>query len=242
MLAILLAACSAETTEPVTTYEVLTTAETTTPPTIELPSETTAAPETTQAPSEPAEPFKQVYSSVTTQRDAVGNIWLNTFAAVKNTGNEAITFPKATLTVFDGEEEIKVIEDVVCYPNVIEPGECGYFFEQGPMDIAEGSDLRVEVAANLERAVGLTKQTVRDIQVYDLAYGIEIYGAYEPQVESGLVCIAAIVFDLNRDPIAILSDYIDASEIQFVLSSDKLPEGIRSSDVEVQVYAYPYEG
>lgn len=244
MLSAIFAGCSNETEAPVVTYEPSTTAPTTqAPSTSAEPTEetTTEAIEATQ-PSEPRNPYEMVYSSAKTQRDSVGNIWLNVVAAFENTSDEPLHLSYSTICVFSGDEEVLRVEDVLSHPNVIEPGEYGYYFEQSRVDLDENAELRVEVYPNAERAIGLTKQLIEDIQIHDWAYGIKIYGNYEPQQDSGLVCIAAILKDENGNAFAIITDYFDVSETQFVLSSDRLPEGLRSTDVYAEVYAYPYAG
>lgn len=236
----MLAGCSEETKEPIVTYEVTTTEATTQGPTVSESEEPTLT--ETQTPEEPKMPYELVYASAETSRDTVGNVWLNVVAAVKNTSDEPICLKNTSLIVSAANEELASIEDAVCYPNVIEPGAYGYYCERTRMELDVNEALSIEVQPNVERAVDVTNQQIEDYQLYDLAYGIEVHGSYEPQVKEGIVCIAAILFDLNGDPVAILSDYIDASQTQFVLSSDKLPEGLHSSLVTAKIFAYPYEG
>jgi len=238
-LAFVLAGCSEEKPEPVVTYEVSTTEATTQGPSL---SETEEPDSEQRAPEEPKMPYELVHAYAETSRDAVGNVWLNVVAAVKNTSDEPICLRQSTLLVSTASTELVSIEDAVCYPNVIEPGDCGYYCERCRVELDVNETLRVEVQPNVERAIGMSNQTVEDYRLYDLAYGIEVHGTYEPQVKEGIVCVAAILFDLNGDPVAILSDYIDASQTQFVLSSDKLPEGLHSSLVTAKIFVCPYEG
>jgi len=240
LLAIMLAGCSEETKEPIVTYEVTTTEATTQGPTLAEPEEPMVTEQ--QTPEEPKMPYELVYSVAKTSRDSVGNVWLNVIAAVKNTSDEPICLKQSSLIVSTQSQELASIEDAVCYPNLIDPGDYGYYSERIRVELDVNEALHVDVQPNVERAIEMGKQTIEDYQLYDLAYGIEVHGSYEPKVKEGIVCIVAVLFDLNGDPVAILSDYIDASQTQFVLSSDKLPEGLHSSLVTAKIYAYPYEG
>ncbi len=234
-------ACREQEPAEVITYDTNTTAPTSEPaetqePTSEPQEDTQTAPTTLKH-------FEMAYASAQTQRDAVGNIWLNVIVAYQNVGNETIRLDYGDIRVYsDGEEGI-VLEDVPCYPNVLEPGQMGYYFEQRQVDMDENKRLYVEMLPDSTTSEPLTHYTVEDVQIRDSAYGIEIEGMYEATAASGLVCVAVVLYNLESDPFFVLFDYISAGNNSFVLSADKLPEGLKSTDISSYVaYAYGYEG
>lgn len=239
-----LCACGKEAAPTVVTYEKDTTEATTQAP-------QTTAPETTE-PASVTEPtgeahtafYEMTYSSARIQRDSVGNLWLNVMISLVNQSQETISLPYSTISIYADGEEVLQLEDVICYPQILEPGETGYYFEQCQVDLDENLELTAETSPNVERANDMKKYAVEDIQLRDSAFGVEVYGMYRTdEAVSGLMCAAVVLFDLEGKPFAVLSDYFDASAKEFILSSDKLPEGLRTTDISSYIaYVYPYAG
>lgn len=244
LLATTLFACGKEAEPTVVTFEKDTTEATTQPPQTS-PTETT---EPTTIPEPTGEVhtvyYEMTHSSARIERDSVGNLWLNVMISFMNKSEETISLPYSTIYIYANGEEVMQLEDVMCYPQILEPGETGYYFEQRQVDLDESLELTAETSPNVERANGMIKYAVEDIQLRDSAFGVEVYGMYQTEeAVSGLMCAAVVLFDLEGKPFAVLSDYFDASEKEFILSSDKLPEGLRVSDISSYIaYVYPYAG
>jgi len=244
MLCLGLFACDAQTDVDVITYEPETTQhmqpseESMTQPTIlpEIPEET--------QPQEPIEYIELVYSSAKTRRDNVGNIWMDVLVGFRNVSQEEICLSYSNIDVFADGEHLMTLTDAVCYPVSIEPGETGYYFEQVQADLNENAELTVQMQPNIERANHIVRYPVEDVQVRDSAFGVEIYGMYQSEEDpEGLLVAAVVLYDLDNEPIAVLSDIFSASTKEFILSSDKLPEGLSSQDISSYIaYVYPYEG
>ena len=236
---ILSVGCAVESAPTVETFEQDTT-QPTTEPTTEATEPTTLPTENNEEPPKMAS-YVVEYTSVKMQRDSVGNSWLNVIVTVKNTGEEAIRLTDGTIAAFADDEQVLLIENATCYPNILRPGEIGYYFEQDPTYVEDGRELRVEFGANMERASADNAQfIVEDSQVYDAAFGVEVRGAFSESVQ-GIVC-AAVLFDMEQKPFAVLYEYFDEMTNEFTLSSDKLPEGLSKEDVASHiVYVYRYE-
>ena len=104
--------CAKENNVTVITYDTnITTATTETTETEEVTTEPTESEmETT------LKHFEMMYCDAATQRDAVGNIWLNVIVAYQNVSNEVISMGYGDIRVYaDGEEGI-LLSQVPCYP------------------------------------------------------------------------------------------------------------------------------
>lgn len=241
---VLLSACAQDSATDVVTYAPKTEqTEDTTEPTSESESEAEPS-ETASTGFSKMQSYEVTYSSVTTQRDSVGNSWINVLLTVQNTGSNPICLTDSSISIYADEELALTIDGAVCYPRVLEPGQVGYYFEQQPGFLEEGKKLSAQIDTNMENANQLPQFTVEDSQIYDAAFGIEIYGAFPTDFEAeGLLCVAAVLFDTEQKPFAVLCDYIEADANEFTLSSDKLPEGLSAQDVSSHVvYVYPYAG
>lgn len=237
-LMITLCACGKESTADVVTYDTSTTES------VATTEDTEPTEESTQEPTQPIvrEHYEMVYSAAKTQRDAVGNIWLNVIAAFENISEETIYMEYSDIAVYAEGEETIVLEQVPCFPQVLAPGQVGYYFEQRQVDIDEDKPLLLEMMPNIHRSEPVELFAVEDMQIRDSAYGVEIQGMFDAKNAGGLVCVAVVLFNLDGDPFFVLFDYVSAAENGFVLSGDKLPEGLKNSDISSYIaYAYTYE-
>lgn len=229
--------CAKESLPAVETFDQSTT-RTTEEPTLES-TEPTAMPTHTDEEPPKLSSYGVEYTSVKMQRDSVGNAWLNVIVTVKNTGEEAIRLTDGCIVVFAEEQQVLTIEDATCYPSVLQPGESGYYFEQVLKYVDENCEFRVDFGANMEKASSEITQFVVDSQVYDAAFGVEVRGTLSESAQ-GVVC-AAVLFNTEQKPFAVLYEYFDEPTDEFTLSSDKLPEGLTKEDVSSHiVYVYPY--
>ncbi len=241
------AACSEEPLPPVLTYDQSKTEgpASTEPSTTELTQEVS---ETTQAPSDsPAvvmPKYEITYYDVMSTRDVNGNPWLNVIVQVINMSDEPISITQGTVLLdYEGEEQV-VLENVNCYPQLLQPGQSGVFFEQSHTYVPEDIEPHLEIEANVERANDCLQHMDETSQISDGAYGVEVNGTFPAQMlDEGQLCVAAILFNTEQKPFWVMSDLIESDINEFTLSSDKLPEGLRKEDISSHVvYVYPYGG
>lgn len=234
-----LAACSDgkdETTVPVP--------QTTTAPS-ESDEETTdeSTSETTIEPTQ-EEDYSIAYASVTTHEDGQGNTWLNVMVGYTNDSETPLLLDYCDISVDADGEAFLTLTDVAAFPSVIAPGETGYYFEQVCVDVPDDAILGLIFDPAISPCEERAYFPVSDVLVLDAAFGIEVSGMVEvPAETNGLVEICAILFDANGQPVTVLYDYVDAAETAFILSGDRLPEGMTAEDFsDCVVYACSYEG
>lgn len=238
MLAVGLFGCEKDPDVTVITYDTNITTATT---------EATETEEVTAAPTESEvvttlKHFEMMYCQAETQRDAVGNIWLNVLVAYQNVSEETIRMSYGDIRVYSDGEEGLVLQQVPCYPHVLEPGQTGYYFEQRQVDIDEDKPLFVEMLPDSAVSAPIEQFAIEDVQIRDSAFGIEVSGMYQAPNHSDLVCVVVVLFNENSDPFYVLFDYLPSNENSFVLSGDKLPEGLTTADITSYIaYAYAYE-
>ena len=242
MSMLMITACSEEAAPTVETFDKNTTEST---------EASTAEPTESDILEIPSDDFEQVdagcevrYSSVTTHRDSVGNVWIDAIAEVKNTGEEAICLTPASMVIYADGEAICTLEDVECFPKVIEPGQVGYYFEQSQQYIDENAALTMELDPSMERANGIAQYIIEDSQLIQTPFGVGVQGAYPMRDElTGVIRVAAILFDYDQKPMAVLFTDLEGDGNDFVLESDKLPEDWSVASISSYiVYVYRYAG
>lgn len=242
LLLICLAACSEEKAE--TTVPVPETEETTTAAPSESDEEMTeeSTSETTVEPTQD-EDYTIAYASVTTHEDGQGNTWLNVMVGYTNDSDKPLLLDYCDISVDADGEAFLTLTDVAAFPSVIAPGETGYYFEQVCVDVPDGAILGLIFEPAISPCEERAYFPVSDVLVLDAAFGIEVSGTVEvPAGTSGLVEICAVLFDANGQPVTVLYDYVDAAETAFILSGDRLPEGMTAEDFsDCVVYACLYE-
>ena len=239
---LMITACSEEAAPTVETFDQnttesteATTAESTEPDILEIPTDD----------FEPVDVGCEVqYSSVKTHRDSVGNVWIDAIAEVKNTGSEAICLTPATMVIYANDVAICTLEDVECFPKVIEPGQVGYYFEQSQQYVDEDAALTMELDPSMERANGIAQYMIEDSQLVPTAFGVGVQGAYPMHDDlTGMIRVAAILFDHDQKPMAVLFTDLEGEDNHFVLESDKLPEDWSMESISSYiVYVYRYAG
>lgn len=194
--------------------------------------------------TETQEDYLLTYSSVSTHRDSQGNAWLNVMVGYTNTSDTPLMLDYCVITINDDGEDILTLTDVPSYPSVIAPGETGYYFQQEYVDFEVGERVGLSFTPSIRTCDEREYFPVSQVQCLDAAFGIEVSGTVDvPSDTSGLMEICAILFDTDGQPVAVLFDYVDAAETSFILSSDKLPEGMTAESFsDCAVYACLYEG
>lgn len=183
------------------------------------------------------------HSAVSTHRDSQGNTLLNVMVGYTNTSDAPLMLDYCIITVNDDGEDILTLTDVPAYPSVIAPGETGYYFQQEYVDFETSERLGLSFMPSIHACEEREYFPVSQAQILDAAFGIEVSGTVDvPSDKSGLMEICAILFDADGLPATVLFDYVDASEASFILSTDKLPEGMTAESFsDCAVYACLYE-
>lgn len=142
---LLLAACSkgVSPTEPSQTEPAT---QAPTEPATDAPTEPSQTEPATE-PSQPEEkgPFTVTYAHAQADTHGTGEVWVQLLAEVTNTGSEPLTLGAADWTVCtpDGTE-LAVRKGVSAYPQTIEPGEKGWYYDEFTVDTAQTGELAVQ--------------------------------------------------------------------------------------------------
>ena len=233
---LLLAACSkgVSPTEPSQTEPAT---QAPTEPATDAPTEPSQTEPATE-PSQPEEkgPFTVTYAHAQADTHGTGEVWVQLLAEVTNTGSEPLTLGAADWTVCtpDGTE-LAVRKGVSAYPQTIEPGEKGWYYDEFTVDTAQTGELAVQYA-------------VSDVNLKDSVYGgVELTGRIRNDTaeRGSLVCVAAVLLDESEKPLGVVYAVLDSpleagAETTFGMSSEMLPPEVKSADIaQVETFAYP---
>lgn len=263
-LLVSLAACGG-TTEPTvpsasSETEPSTQAPTETPTEAATESPTDAPTQTpTQASTEPEEGgrFAIAYPAAQAYRLSTGEVWVQLAVAVENRSDAPLFLDYANFTLLD-ESGLAVTTrtGVSAYPQVITPGETGYYYDEFSLDTAQTGELTVHWdEAALEEAIHASdipcvRYSLGETRLLDSPYGgMDLTGVVENTAEESgqLVCIAAVLLDEQGQPLGllytILSQALPAgASSAFELSNTLLPSDLRAADVaEIVTFAYPLQ-
>lgn len=228
------------TTEPPTTEPVSTEPPTTEPVVTEPP--------TTEAP----DPYKIVGNQVQVYQVSSGTVWALVTISVENTGTEDLWMDYATITLKTVVgKEIAVMDSVSAYPQILKPGETGYYCDTIALDLAEMETMIAFIEADIQPTEKeVQRYTFSDVTLTDTSFGgILLEGTVSNDTETvgELVCVSAILLDEVGRPLGFISGYLDqtlaAGESKdFAFESFMLPEGLDTRFVSNYVlYAFPVD-
>ena len=227
--------------------------EETTAPTEETTVKETATEEPTEEESsseepstEPEGPLSPVSVSAQLHHDSVGHVWLQFIGAYENTGDTPLQLAYADATLSGPGVKDIVLSDLEPYPQVIAPGETGYYYEMKQVDLDSSAELTASLTPEFSPAEAPVRFEATENLVRDTPYGLEVQGTLAPEAlkEEGMICVAAVLLDGDGVPFTVLYDYFTAEDIAqgFILSADQLPEGTLAADAaQCLIFAYPYE-
>ena len=221
------------------------TTEATTEPTY---ASTTEAPTTTA----PQSLYELGACSVRTYRDENGTIWAMGIAEIVNTGDKPLYLDYGSFELRNSADEVVMTADAIAaYPQILLPGESGYYFEVVEPDLPDTEALTLYVTPDVcEAEVECVRYTVTDTRLKNSPYGgLELWGKVENATDSDgeLVCIAAVLLDAEDKPLGllttILTDQLKAGTAsEFTVESFMLPTELKTSEVaQTLIFAYPLQ-
>ncbi len=184
---------------------------------------------------------------VETWTDSGGTRWIQIVCPVKNTGKKNIYLQESS---FDIEDSEGVLVDNMTYltgkPDVLKPGETGYYYECTFWESGNPMDLKVIPHIKVEEAtVDYIRLETSQINISDRDNGgIKITGRVENKTDEDLdvVVIVAYLFDSENKMLAceydVLEDVLAKDKNGFSIEVYK--DGIESSMIDhYEIYAYP---
>jgi hypothetical protein len=195
--------------------------------------------------------YETTYSNARTYKNSIGTVWVQSIFVVTNTGATPLYLSSGA---YDLEDEsgtlVKSRSLVSVCPNVINPGEKAYYYEETTIDISDAIDVTILPRADVKVAkVDCIRYPITDVSLSEGSFGsgIKVLGRIENNTDTdeSLVNIAIILFDSNDVPIGVihtfLTEYLDAgAKIGFEASSFSFPDDITVDSVaRYEVYGYP---
>lgn len=229
------------------------------------PSKTTAEPSTepsteptadatTEAPisTAPQGVYELGACSVRTYRDENGTIWAMGIAEITNTCNKPLYLNYGAFELRNSADEIVMTADAVAaYPQILLPGESGYYFEVVEPDLPDTETLTLNVTPDVcETEAESIRYTVTDTRLKDSPYGgLELWGKVENTTASNgeLVCIAAVLLDAEDKPLGLLTTVLPeqlkaGTASEFNLDSFMLPAELKTAEVaQTLIFAFPLQ-
>lgn len=220
--------------------------------TFELSQTSKEIPDTQQV-SEPS--YKITYQNAYIYQNNVAGLCLQAIVEVENTGdnNLLLDFSSYEVTGEDGTLLHTTSSSFIPYPRIIEPGEKGYFYEEQPIDSqtpTSGLTITPHINAQIASDTENPRFETSDIKIYDKDRGsIDIHGKVKNTTSSShsQICIAAILFNENNEPIGQLTSWITNSlqpneEVGFELEPAFLPNEITSASISnYKIFAFSYQ-
>lgn len=197
--------------------------------------------------------YKITYQSVTFHTDSINTIWMQAFAEITNTGNTDLYLQDGAydLTAADGTM-IHTGDYFTSYPQVISPGEKGYYYDTDMMDTGTPTDniaITPHISAD-KSEVEKIQLEVSNTEIYNKEYGgVDLHGKLKnttTSIQSDLH-IAAVLLNENGQPIGLLETFLSGdvqpeAERGFELESGSLPDDFSASSVaDYKVFVYPYQ-
>lgn len=198
-----------------------------------------------------AEAYEVTYSHATSYKDSIGTVWMQAIVEIENTGSSDLFLSTGNMDIEDANGKLITSRTMVsCYPNVISPGEKGYYYESTTLnDLDEAIDLVVIPRPDIKAAkVDKITLNISEDELANKTYGgLSLKGRIENPTseEQKLVYIAAVLFDAQDVPIGlmftIITDPIKAGDkIGFEMSSSALPSDVTLDRVaRYEIFAYP---
>ncbi|MCL1824050.1 MAG: FxLYD domain-containing protein, partial [Oscillospiraceae bacterium] len=197
--------------------------------------------------------FEITYSNVHVYKNSIGTIRAYTIFEVTNTGDVPLYLSSGSLDLEDENGTLIKSQSLVsCFPDVIETGEKGYYYDDSTIDKLDAvQDLVVLPRPDVKKAkIDNIRLEMSDLELFDKQY----FGTYcsgrvinNTDEEQNMVYIYIVLFDSSNNPIGvlftILSENIKVGDkIGFEASGLSLPDNITANSVHnFKAYAYPMQ-
>lgn len=187
---------------------------------------------------------------VLVSEDSIGSVWAQIAVPVENTGSVNLYLESGTMDLEDADGHlVESLSMVSVYPQVLKPGETGWYFEESTLDEKPSSDLKVVPHVDVEEAtVDCIRYETSDVTISDEEYGgIKVTGRVENTTDEdgSMVEVVVFLYDENGDFIGNIYTYLDGDlaagdKIGFSASSFADVADLTAADVaDYKVYAYP---
>lgn len=200
--------------------------------------------------TESAMAYEITYQNARVYQNQVGLVFFQGIVEIENTGSTNLALNSCAMDFEDATGNLLAAEkSVYAYPDILLPGEKGYLYCQMNYESTMPVTISMIVRPKVEETDSIpVRLAVSDVSVSGTNYEeIRILGRIENTTDQtqSLYHIAAVLFDKNQIPVAIISNLFSeeieqGDEVGFELESFFLPQDITAETVsDVLIYAYP---
>lgn len=216
-------------------------------------SETTAAStEESTTESKKKDAYEVGEARAVTYTDSIGSVWAQVSVPVTNTGEVNLYLSTGSMDLEDESGHlVDTVKTVSVYPEVIQPGETAWYYDETTLDEAPSGALKVIPHVDVEPAtVDCIRYEVSDVTLADDKYfGIKITGRVENTTEEdeSMVYVVAMMYDENDDLLCqaftVLTDELKAGDkIGFSMKTFSSNDAYTTGNVaRYEVYAFPWQ-
>ena len=239
--AVLLQACGSEKLAPDNSTQATQAAE-----------PTSEAADTTAAVTDGEPKFELGEASSRIWKDSINSVWIQFSAPIKNTGDTDLYLSACAADLEDKDGKLVDTFDLVsAYPQIIKPGETGYYYEETTLDGKDVQDYKVVVHPDVkESRCECIRFDVSDAEVKDTDYyGIEVLGRVKNTTSEtqSSVYVSVCLFYKDNKLIGhctdmLTNDLLAGEQVSFKASGLSLPDDVKAKDVaSTEIVAYPFQ-
>lgn len=197
------------------------------------------------------ESFEIGESKTTLYKSSIGTTWVQICVPVKNTGTTNLYLSSGSIDLENSEGHLVESRNMVSsYPQVLLPGEIGWYYEETTLDIDPSSELKAIPHVDIKAAkIDCIRYEVSDITISDDKYsGIKITGRVENKTEKdeSLPYVVIFLYDENDSFIGsafTIMDKLAAGEKKgFSMTTFSSYDAFKAENVtRYEIFAYPFQ-
>lgn len=187
-------------------------------------------------------------AKVTTKVDSIKTTWVYVSIPIKNTGDTNLYLSTCSVDIENSAGALQqVMKRVGAYPQVLKPGEIGYYYDGTTYDGTETEGLKAVPHVDIKPAkVDCVRLAVSELQLKEEEYGgVGVMGRVENTTDKDQTLVHLVAFlygekdELLRVETSLLTDtVVKGDKIGFEISG--LLNDLKASDItRFEVYVYP---
>ena len=197
------------------------------------------------------EGYAVTYAGARVYTDSIGTVWSQVIVEIENTGTGRLYVSSGSYDLEDGDGSLIASKShVPAFPQIIDPGEKAYMYEESILDGGvDGEAVVVPRPAVSETTLERVRFPVSGTELAAGRFGsLKALGRVENDTDqdSGIVYVVVILKDTSGRPVGQMYTVIDSlragEQAGFQASAFALPEDLTLDEVaDFDVYAYPLQ-
>ena len=189
-------------------------------------------------------------------KDSIGASWVQIIVPVVNNGSKNLYLSTGKVDLEDTNGKlVKSCDMVNSYPDIIQPGETGYYYNETTLDGVDVQELKVVPHFDVKESkrdcirLDISEVSVKNNELLGHVMGISVDGRVENKTseEQKMVYVSANFFDADKKLIGhaftIMTDDIAAGDkIGFSMNTLSTLDGLTADNIaSYEVIAYPLQ-